>query len=374
MISNPEQDSQSFQNENLPESEAEEEQLDPFSGDGNLSRLRQYYFEKELETAGGKNSQNESSDFEIPSYLVTKAYELPDDEAVDPVGLYLKELSAVSLLNMDQEVDLAKKIEAAKKAHQKRNQSREKIPAREKKEIDNLIEIGLLAKDHLIKANTRLVVSIAKKYIGRGVLFLDLIQEGNLGVMIAVDKFDYRRGFRFSTHATWWIRQTITRAIASQGRTIRIPNHMIDRISQFYKTVHLLEQRIGHPPSIEELAKEMDKDRKEIEKIIRFSWFPLSLDSPVGDEKDAELGAFVEDVESPSPSQIADSNMEKEKLNKFLDTLTPKEAQILRLRYGLKNGRSHTLEEVGKKFGVTRERIRQIEGKALRRMRYLSES
>ncbi|HRN50214.1 MAG TPA: sigma-70 family RNA polymerase sigma factor [Anaerolineales bacterium] len=303
-----------------------------------------------------------------PDADAAEAYELPADEVIDTVGLYLKEMSAVPLLNMEQEVSLAKRMEAAKKAISQLK----KLPAKDGRRaaLEAVVEDGRQARDHLIRANTRLVVSIAKKYMSRGVPFLDLIQEGNLGLMKAVSKFDHRRGFRFSTYATWWIRQTITRAIADQGRTIRVPVHMIDRIRLLYKTAHQLEQKNGQPPSLDELAKEMKEDVGKIDWMLRVSWLPLSLESPVGDEEDSELGMFVEDENSPSPSQTAYKNMMEQKVHEVLGTLSPREARILRLRFGLENGRYYTLEEVGEKFGLTRERIRQIEGKALRRLRH----
>ncbi|UYN90224.1 MAG: sigma-70 family RNA polymerase sigma factor [Anaerolineales bacterium] len=303
-----------------------------------------------------------------PDADAAEAYELPPDEVIDTVGLYLKEMSAVPLLNMEQEVSLAKRIEAAKKALAQLKKLQGKDSKRA--QLEAIVEDGRQARDHLIRANTRLVVSIAKKYMSRGVPFLDLIQEGNLGLMKAVSKFDHRRGFRFSTYATWWIRQTITRAIADQGRTIRVPVHMIDRIRLLYKTAHTLEQKNGQPPSLDELAKEMKEDVGKIDWMLRVSWLPLSLESPVGDEEDSELGMFVEDENSPSPSQTAYKNMMEQKVHEVLGTLSPREARILRLRFGLENGRYYTLEEVGEKFGLTRERIRQIEGKALRRLRH----
>jgi RNA polymerase primary sigma factor len=331
-----------------------------------LERLQLHYLQTETEEV----EEPDEDLGEIELKLPREVYELPDDEAIDVVGLYLKEMSAVPLLNMEQEVDLAKRIEAGKKARRNLNKLNGSTPLQKKQQYEAVIEDGRLAREHLIKANTRLVVSIAKKYMGRGVPFLDLIQEGNLGLMKGVSKFDYRRGFRFSTYATWWIRQTITRSIADQGRTIRVPVHMIDRIRLLYKTAHTLEQKLGHPPTVEDLAEALNEDLDKVDWMLRVSWLPLSLESPVGDEDDSELGMFVEDESSPSPSQAAYKNMLEQKVHEVLGTLSPREARILRLRFGLENGRAYTLEEVGEKFGLTRERIRQIEGKALRRLRH----
>jgi RNA polymerase primary sigma factor len=285
----------------------------------------------------------------------------------DTVGLYLKEMARVPLLNTDEEVALAIRIVAGVNATKKLKRDPNHNRAVEWK---FLIEDGLLAREHLIKANTRLVVSIAKKYMTRGVPFLDLIQEGNLGLMKAVEKFDYTRGYRFSTYATWWIRQTITRAIADQGRTIRVPVHMSDRIRRLYRVVRELEQEYGRKPTADEIAQEMKVDPRRIQWMLRVSWQPLSLEHPVGDDEDSELGNFIEGDTSLNPAQTAYDNMLREKLEQVLNTLTPREARILRLRFGLQNGHSYTLEEVGQKFGLTRERIRQIEGKALRRLRH----
>ena len=230
---------------------------------------------------------------------------------------------------------------------------------------------GQTAREHLIKANTRLVVSIAKRYIGRGVPFLDLIQEGNLGLMKAVEKYEYQRGFRFSTYATWWIRQTITRSIADQGRTIRVPVHMVDRIRQLYRTTHEMEQKLGRSPTNDELADAIGVKSNKVDWMLRVSWLPLSLESPINDdEEDSELGMFVEDQVTPSPIQSTYTSLLREKIQEVLDTLPPRKSRILRLRFGLENGRAYTLEEVGQKFGLTRERIRQIESKALRRLRH----
>ncbi len=288
----------------------------------------------------------------------------------DTVGLYLKEMSRVPLLSVEEELALAQRIEKGRAANKDLNRAGARLTPERRVELESLLQDGVSAREHLIKANTRLVVSIAKKYIGRGVPFLDLIQEGNLGLMKAVEKYDYQRGFRFSTYATWWIRQTITRSIADQGRTIRVPVHMIDRIRQLYKTTHEMEQRLGRPPKTDELAGELGLSTRKVQWMLRVSWLPLSLESPVGDEEDSELGMFVEDNITPSPIQTAYSDMLHEKIEEVLATLSPREARILRLRFGLDNGRTYTLEEVGQKFGLTRERIRQIEGKALRRLRH----
>jgi RNA polymerase primary sigma factor len=233
-----------------------------------------------------------------------------------------------------------------------------------------LVQDGIKAREHLLKANTRLVVSIAKRYVGHGVPFLDLIQEGNLGLIKAVEKYNVHKGFRFSTYATWWIRQTVTRAIADQARTIRVPVHMNDRIRKTFKATHSLEQRLGRLPTIEELASELDLDRQKVQWILQVSWLPLSLETPIGDEEDAELGMFIEDELTPTPIQFVHQSMLKEKIDEVLETIPAREARILRLRFGLDTGVPDTLEQVGDKFGLTRERIRQIEGKALRRLRH----
>jgi RNA polymerase primary sigma factor len=295
---------------------------------------------------------------------------LENISADDSVGLYLKEMSRVPLLSLEEEVSLAQRIERAKDCKARLSRMNGKGSGKHRGELEEAIQDGILAREHLIKANTRLVVSVAKKYIGRGVAFLDLIQEGNLGLMKAVSKFEYQRGFRFSTYATWWIRQTITRSIADQSRTIRIPVHMTDRLRMMYKAAHKLEQRYGRPPTQEELCLEMGVGHDKLRWMIEVSRIPISLESPVGDEDDTELGMFVEDTITPSPSQTTFENMLRERVDQVLSTLSPREARILRLRFGLENGHPYTLEEVGHKFGLTRERIRQIEGKALRRLRH----
>jgi RNA polymerase primary sigma factor len=290
--------------------------------------------------------------------------------ADDSVGLYLKEMSRVPLLTLEEEVSLAKRIERARYAKAEIKQQRGRYAPRQRTELEKLVQDGVEAREHLIKANTRLVVSIAKKYVGRGVPFLDLIQEGNLGLMKAVSKFEYQRGFRFSTYATWWIRQTITRSIADQARTIRIPVHMTDRLRLMYKAAHRLEQRYGRPPTSDELCVEMSMEQDKLQWMLDVARTPVSLESPLGDDDDTEFGMFVEDTFTASPSQTTYENLLRERVEQVLGTLTPRESRILRLRFGLENGHPYTLEEVGKKFGLTRERIRQIEGKALRRLRH----
>jgi len=276
----------------------------------------------------------------------------------------------VPLLTMEEEFSLAKSVKDGKDAQYKLANLPLRNQMGKRKTLEAMVEDGRLAREHIIKANTRLVVSIAKRYIGHGVPFLDLIQEGNLGLMKAVEKFDHCRGFRFSTYATWWIRQTITRAIADQGRTIRLPVHMTDRIRTLKRKSREMEQALGRPPTIDELAEALSLPPDKIQWIFQVSRIPLSLETPIGDEEDSELGMFVEDEISPSPSQSVYQSMLKERVAEVLSTLTPREARILRLRFGLDDNRPYTLEEVGAKFGLTRERIRQIEGKALRRLRH----
>jgi RNA polymerase primary sigma factor len=297
-------------------------------------------------------------------------FDLGDVSSDDTVGLYLKEMARVPLLSIEEEIHLAQRIEIGLQAHLQLHALAAPPSEALAEELRGVILDGEEARDHLIKANTRLVVSIAKKYMSRGVPFLDLIQEGNLGLMKAVEKFDYSRGFRFSTYATWWIRQTITRAIADQGRTIRVPVHMSDRIRRVYKVARQLEQENGCKPTAEEIALEMDLDPRKVQWMLKVSWRPLSLEHPVGEDEDSELGNFIEDHTTPTPSQSSYENLLHERIERVLSTLSEREAKILRLRFGLQNGRCYTLEEVGKKFGLTRERIRQIEGKALRRLRH----
>jgi RNA polymerase primary sigma factor len=288
----------------------------------------------------------------------------------DTIEIYLKEMSRVPLLSLQEEIGLAQRIERGREARRELEHLNGKAGLHARLALEEAVADGLRAREHIIKANTRLVVSIAKKYVGQGVPFLDLIQEGNLGLMKAVEKFEYRRGFRFSTYATWWIRQTITRSIADQGRTIRLPVHMTDRIRHLYRTSHEIEQALGRPPTTNELATAIQEEPKKVQWMLQVSWIPLSLETPVGDEDDSELGMFVEDQVTPAPSQSVYESMLRERVDEVLATLSPREARILRLRFGLDDDRPYTLEEVGAKFGLTRERIRQIEGKALRRLRH----
>ncbi len=277
-------------------------------------------------------------------------------------------MARVPLLAPAEEILLAKNLERGRKAQRKL--AKQQFNEETERKLRRYVREGDRSRDHLIKANTRLVVSIAKKYMGQGVPFSDLIQEGNLGLMKAVEKFDYRRGYKFSTYATWWIRQAITRALADQGRTIRVPVHMSDRIRKLHQVSRQLEQVWGRKPTPEELAEHMELEPAKVRWMLRVSRHPVSLERPVGEEEDSELGNFIEDEDAPTPPDAAYHRLLQEKLEDVLSTLTPREARILRLRFGLQNGRSYTLEEVGKKFGLTRERIRQIEGQALRKLRH----
>ena len=296
-------------------------------------------------------------------------FDLSQISVDDSVGLYLKEMASVPLLTTEEEIDLSKRYERGKQAAA-RLIAGGRLSGKSRESLQAEVADGRLARAHIIKANTRLVVSIAKKYVTQGVPFLDLIQEGNLGLMKAVEKYDYRRGFRFSTYATWWIRQTITRSVADQSRTIRVPVHMNDRIRNLYKTAYMLEQRHGRQPTAEELAEELDLDADKVRWMFKVSWQPMSLEQPAGEDGETELGAFIEDDRLPQPGDAAHESLLQKKVEEVLATLSPREACILRMRFGLPNGKAHTLEQVGRKFGLTRERIRQIEGKALRRLRH----
>lgn len=289
----------------------------------------------------------------------------------DTISLYFGEIRPIPLLTAEQEVELAKKIEAGEQAR-RRLQELEgtEIDPEERAELERLIDEGKKAEHQLVQSNSRLVISIAKKYIGQGVPFLDLIQEGNLGLMKAAEKFDYRRGNRFSTYATWWIRQSITRALADQGRTIRVPVHMNDRIRRVYGVAQSLEQQLERKPSLEEIARELDLSPRQVKQALNASRQPVSLEKPVGEDGDSEFGQFVEDETSPDPMEEAARYMLREDVEELLHSLTPREERILRMRYGLGYTKRHTLKQVGKKFGLTRERIRQIEQEALRKLRH----
>ena len=292
----------------------------------------------------------------------------------DHVKMYLKEIGKVNLLTPEEELSLAKRMADGETAKEQLEEIGENIDEDSKKQIDLLIADGEKAKKSLAEANLRLVVSIAKRYVGRGMLFLDLIQEGNLGLIKAVDKFDYTKGYKFSTYATWWIRQAITRAIADQARTIRIPVHMVETINKLVRVSRQLVQELGREPTPEELAKELNMPVDKVREISKISQEPVSLETPIGEEEDSHLGDFIQDEDAPAPSEAASFVLLKEQLGAVLETLSEREAKVLRLRFGLDDGRARTLEEVGKEFDVTRERIRQIEAKALRKLRHPSRS
>ena len=311
---------------------------------------------------------------------------VPDGVSVeDPVRMYLKEIGKVPLLSAEEEIELAKKMEAGAVAEEKisllktRMQESEDDAEKEEikaeiKELQKEVDWGDDAKKRLAEANLRLVVNIAKRYVGRGMLFLDLIQEGNLGLIKAVEKFDYRKGYKFSTYATWWIRQAITRAIADQARTIRIPVHMVETINKLIRVSRQLLQELGREPSPEEIAAEMNMPVDRVREILKISQEPVSLETPIGEEEDSHLGDFIKDDNVPVPADAAAFTLLKEQLEEVLGTLTEREQKVLTLRFGLEDGRARTLEEVGKEFNVTRERIRQIEAKALRKLRHPSRS
>lgn len=292
--------------------------------------------EKELEAIQNDESTKEELDLSVPDGVGVD----------DPVRMYLKEIGKVPLLTAEEEIELAERMAQGDAA----------------------------AKKRLSEANLRLVVSIAKRYVGRGMLFLDLIQEGNLGLIKAVEKFDYTKGFKFSTYATWWIRQAITRAIADQARTIRIPVHMVETINRLMRVSRVLLQDLGRDPHVDEIAKAMNMSEDRVREIMKIAQEPVSLEKPIGEEEDSILGDFLQDKDAPSPSEVASFQLLKEQLMDVLNSLTPREAKVLRLRFGLDDGRARTLEEVGREFKVTRERIRQIEAKALRKLRHPSRS
>ncbi len=322
--------------------------------------------EDELESDESDEDEDEEEDHNRGIYLD----DLANIDTDDTIGLYLKEVSRVPLLTAEEEVSLAQRIERGRMSREEL--ARGNVSNRRRMELRRLIEDGWSAREHLITANSRLVISVAKKYMGRGVPFLDLIQEGNIGLIRATKKFDYRRGHKFSTYATWWIRQAVTRAIADQGRTIRVPVHMGDQINKLLRVQHQLTQRLGREPSVDELATALEVPPKKVENMIQVARRPLSLETPTDDEEDLVLGDFIEDDEAPPPDDTATYNLLKEHLEIVLNSLPPREVRILQLRYGLLDGQAYTLEEVGRKMGVTRERVRQIEAQALSRLRHPS--
>ena len=321
---------------------------------------------------------------EIPEEEIVDPNTLVDAFGIDdPVRMYLKEIGKVNLLTPDEEIELAQDMglgDAAKERLAEAERAKAKgeteglLTPEEEAEYKKAVKKGEAAKQRLAEANLRLVVSIAKRYVGRGMLFLDLIQEGNLGLIKAVEKFDYTKGYKFSTYATWWIRQAITRAIADQARTIRIPVHMVETINKVIRVSRQLLQELGHDPSPEEISEEMNMPVDKVREILKIAQEPVSLETPIGEEEDSHLGDFIPDEDASEPSEAASYTLLKEQLIDVLDTLTPREEKVLKLRFGLEDGRTRTLEEVGKEFNVTRERIRQIEAKALRKLRHPSRS
>ncbi|NOZ50082.1 MAG: RNA polymerase sigma factor RpoD [Chloroflexi bacterium] len=328
--------------------------------------------EEDDQESDDEEEEKESGGNLSPGAAAASGIDLSQIEIDDSISLYLKEIGRVPLLTAAEEVDLAKRMERGQLAQERLDQGVE-----DPVEVEQLlweIRDGERAQEHLIKANSRLVVSVAKKYVGRGVPFLDLIQEGNIGLIRAVNKFDYRRGYKFSTYATWWIRQAVTRAIADQGRTIRVPVHMYEQINRLTRTSRQLVQELGRDPTTEEIAEALEVTPKKVEQVIRVSQRPLSLEMPVGEEEDSYLGDFIEDEDAQSPTDAASQQLLREIIDEIFASLTPREVRILQLRFGLVDGYSYTLEEVGRKFGVTRERIRQIEAQALGRLRHPSRS
>jgi RNA polymerase primary sigma factor len=316
------------------------------------------------EIISGDAEEKEEED----SILLTPEDLLANIDTKDTIGLYLREVGRIPLLTALEEVDLAQRIENGRLAREEL--ARGDVSSERRYELQQLIHDGWVAREHLITANSRLVISIAKKYMNRGVPFLDLIQEGNIGLIRAAKKFDYHRGYKFSTYATWWIRQAVTRAIADQGRTIRVPVHMGDQINKLLRTQHQLTQQLGRVPNVDELADTLEISPQKVEYMIKVARHPLSLETPTNDEDDSVLSDFIPDEEIPAPDDSATFNLLREHILGVLDSLPPREVRILQLRYGLVNGQSYTLEEVGRKMGVTRERVRQIEAQALNRLRH----
>jgi len=336
-----------------------------------LDELDELGIELRQEEAAHEEVEEPEEEFEIEHEEIRDPG-IGDINAVsadDPVGLYFRQMAQEPLLTAQEEVDLAKRIELGKASSDKISFVR-RSDKQMRQELQKLIDDGQAAREHLGRANTRLVVSIAKRYMGQGLPFPDLIQEGNVGLMRAVDKYDYKRGNRFSTYATWWIRQAITRALAQKTRTIRIPLHMTERIRQMYRTAQVLEQNLGRRPTPEEIAVEMELPAESIRGMMDASQHAIALERPVGDDGDSEFGDFIEDQDSPSPVESATQHLLQETIEEVLSELTPRQSHILRLRFGLGGGDPHTLEEIANKFGLSRERIRQLEKEALRRLRH----
>lgn len=354
----------------LQEGEAEE----PLMDDEPLAEMAEEFGEPDEEEIQNLEFEQENSPEDDSSVLLEtfdysrKSVDLDGISIDDTVSLYLKQMGQVSLLTAAEEVMLAKQIEEGEQARARLKRCPNLSPEQCEK-LKEVIAQGEKARTRLIEANTRLVVSIAKKYIGQGVPLLDLIQEGNIGLMKAVEKFDYHRGYKFSTYATWWIRQGITRALAQQSRLIRLPVHAGDQIRRIYRVIEHFEQEEGRRPSPEEIAEQTGIPVSKVERLMRISRYPVSLERPVGDDGDTEFGDFIEDEESPAPTDMAYRQLLREALEELMTALSPREMRILLLRFGLRDGRTHTLEEVGEKFGLTRERIRQIEHQALDRLR-----
>ena len=353
----------------------EEEGDDSQSAESLIYELDELGVQLRHEGESNNKAPIEESEMEFEAGEILKDPAIGDITSVsadDPVGLYFRQMAQEPLLTAEDEIDLAKRIELGCKAEErlKRPNTIDNYSDKWLHHMERLMFDGQLAREHLGRANTRLVVSIAKRYMGQGLPFPDLIQEGNVGLMRAVDKYDYKRGNRFSTYATWWIRQAITRALAQKTRTIRIPLHMTERIRQMYRTAQALEQSLGKRPSPEEIAKEMDLPTETVRSMMDASQHAIALERPVGDDGDSEFGDFIEDQESPSPVESATQHLLEETIEEVLSELTPRQSHILRLRFGLGGGEPHTLEEIANKFGLSRERIRQLEKEALRRLRH----
>ena len=366
----------------FPEAEEEINQLDevfaalmsagiPYVEDGDEGEGQRLAGKKEAQTEEDDDDEDDSDGIGVEMmdrFISRDENPLANIDPRDMVGLYLKQAAEVPLLTPEEEIILSKTIERGRVARDELASG--KVAAGRRDKLVKQVEDGWKSRERLIISNSRLVISVAKKYIGRGVPFLDLIQEGNIGLMRAAKKFDYKRGFKFSTYATWWIRQAVTRAIADQGRTIRVPVHMGDQISKLRRVQNQLKQKHAREPTLQEMADTMDLPVKKVEDMLKVSRRPLSLEMPIDDEGESMLGDFIEDQESPAPDETASYNLLKEHLGSVLDTLPPREVRVLQLRYGLIDGKTCTLEEVGRKMGVTRERVRQIEAQALRRLRH----